>query len=40
MPLSWENFGAAGTTTLMAKTIPVHLEPDSLGEMIYAVYIK
>jgi len=36
-PLSWQNFGAAGTTTLVSKTIPVHLEIpvhqelDSLG---------
>jgi len=31
MPLSWQNFGAAGTTTLVSKTIPVHLEPDTPG---------
>jgi len=29
MPLSWENFGAAGNTTVVAETIPVHVEPDS-----------
>jgi len=31
MPLSWKNFGAAGTTTLVSKTIPGYLEPDSPG---------
>jgi hypothetical protein len=31
MLLSWQNFGAAGTTTLISKTIPLHLEPDSPG---------
>ena len=40
MPLSWQNFRAAGTTTLVAKTIPAHLEPDSPGVIIYNVYIE
>jgi hypothetical protein len=40
MPLSGQDFGAAGTTTLIAKTILVHLEPDALGVIIYNVYIK
>jgi hypothetical protein len=29
MSFSGQNFGAAGTTTLIAKTFPVYLEPDS-----------
>jgi hypothetical protein len=40
MPLSWENFAAAGTVTLIAKSIPVHLEPDSPGVIIDNVYIE
>jgi hypothetical protein len=40
MPLSWQNFGAAGTTTLIAKTILVHLEQDSPGVTIYHIYIE
>jgi hypothetical protein len=39
MPLSWQYFGAAGTTTLVAKIIPAHLEPDLLGVIIYNVHI-
>jgi len=37
IPLSWYNFGAAGTTTLVAKTVPVHLDLDSLGVILYNV---
>jgi len=40
MPLSVNNFRAAGTTTLISKMIPVHLEPDSLGVIICNVYIE
>jgi hypothetical protein len=40
MPVSWQNFGTAGTTTHVAKTIPVHLERDSPGVVIDNVYIK
>jgi hypothetical protein len=40
MSLSWQNFEAAGNTTLVAKTIPVHLEPDSPAVIIYNVYIE
>jgi hypothetical protein len=36
----WHNFGAAGTTTLVAKISPVHLAPDSPGATIYNVYIE
>jgi hypothetical protein len=34
------NFGAAGTTTLVSKMIPAHLEPDSPGVIIYNGYIE
>jgi hypothetical protein len=40
MPLSWENFGAGWTTTLVSETIPVHLEPVSPGVIIHNVYIE
>ena len=40
MPLSWYNFGAAGTTTLVTKTIPVHLEPYPPGVIVDTVYIE
>jgi len=40
MPLRWQNFEAAGTTTLVSKTIPVDQEPDSPGVRIYNVYIE
>jgi hypothetical protein len=39
MSLSGQNSGAAGTVTLVTKTIPVHLEPDTLGEILHNVYI-
>ena len=40
MPLSWENFVAAWTTTLVSKTIAVHLEPDTQGVIMYDIYIE
>jgi len=40
MPLSWHNFGAAETTTLGAKIIPVHLELESPGVILYNVHIE
>jgi len=40
LPLSWYNFGAAATATLIARTIPVNLEPDSPGVGRYNVYIE
>jgi len=40
MPLGWYNLRAAGSTTLVSKTILMHLEPDSLGAIIYNFYIE
>jgi len=40
MHLSWQKVGAAGTTTHVSETIPVHLRPDSPAAKIYNVYIE
>jgi len=40
IPSSWEKFWAAGTTTLISKTIPVDLEPDSPAVIVFNVYVE
>jgi hypothetical protein len=40
IPLSGQNFGAAGITILFTKTIQAHVEPDCPGLIIDNVYIK
>jgi hypothetical protein len=37
---SWWKIGAAGTTTLVSKTMPILLEADFLGMVVYNVYME
>jgi hypothetical protein len=40
MPLTWYNVRAAGSMTLVSKTILIHLEPDSPEVMIHKFYME
>ena len=40
MHLSWKNFGAARTTTIVTMTIPMCREPDSPGVIMYPLDCK